>query len=513
MDNGAARFRRSFIGYDRSAVDQEFEKLLNQVDEALDQNDELRKEIRELKDERRELETTKRAMEDERTAMSRERATMAESYTSITGRVAELQNSLTSAQVTNEALQHKIDATVSERNEMQMRLDTVQERNNELTMRERQFDEIEKSVSSIMSVTKRATDRLFQKTVENQANVIRIAGDAAQEAAMIRADLTAARDDMNLAFDEFQDRIDRIDASLTGAVHKLVAIKHDNGLKNQNGDTSIESEVERLLSLRAGEVDYSDGKGYAVPVLGPYSTKFISDAAKKVNSGEMEGHPANEHYEDNKASNDDEHHNIEVRKSFPGIFKSTDDSIREANKLLDAADRASEQANTATNNPAPSYTAAPTPNPTPTYIPYQIQQNFTQQRVNPIGFESKLDSNEDEDFEKVDLTSLNADTAQMPYSQPQVIEQQAATSYMPPVTQNYAGAEAMSGSYQFAGMQPSFIPDAVPVVSVDAVQDEPTESSEEVSEIPSRPRGKRVSVNKRYGRENDKVRIFVRHGK
>ena len=353
MDYSGNRFRRRFVGYDRSAVDMEFEKLLNQVDEEVGKNEQLKREIDDLKEERRDWEYAKRTLEEERTAISRDRASLAESVSSISSKVAELETNLSSAKVANEALQNKVDATTSEKNQLQLRLETVQERNRELTLRERQFDEIEKSVSSIMSVTKRATDRLFQKSVENQENVIRIAGDAAQEAAIIRADLTAARDDMNLAFDEFQDKIDKIDASLTGAVHKLVAIKHDSGLKPKNANATIESEVERLLSMRAGEIDYSDGKGYAVPVLGPYSSKFISDTAKKVNSGEIEGNPPSQQNSAQKepsyARPDTAEEKPEskpiVKRSFPTNFESSASSIKEANKLLDDADDAAEQKN------------------------------------------------------------------------------------------------------------------------------------------------------------------------
>lgn len=528
MDNSVYRFRRAFVGYDRAAVDAEFDRLLSQVDDAMDKNEELRHEIQDLKEERRDLEFSKRALEDERSQISRERASLAESMTSISGKVAELETNLTSAKAANEALQNKIDAAASEKNELQLRLDTVQERNRELTMRERQFDEIEKSVSSIMSVTKRATDRLFQKSVENQENVIRIAGDAAQEAALIRADLTSARDDMNVAFDELQDRIDKIDASLTGAVHKLVAIKHDSGLKPKNGEATIESEVERLLSLRAGEVDYSDGKGYAVPVLGPYSAKFISDAAKKVNSGEIEGNPSYENstaanpphtVPENLDSDSSKPSSVGVKKSYPGLFQSTEDSIREANKLMDAADAAaevkresSEEEISRTVEPAaPAPSAAPTPAqgvpytnqpiptavpqaapnaaPQPTYMPYQNQPyvppTYTppQPRANPIGFGHRYDMNEQpeinpyagEHFEQVDLSTLNNQMPSIEMDNPNL-------QYIPQYPQqNYAyDAPVMNVNMT----QPQFIPTVqpqnptippqvlpnAPVVSVDAVQ-------------------------------------------
>lgn len=577
MDYDTPRFRRSFVGYDRAAVDAEFDRLLSQVDDAMDKNDELRREIQDLKEERKDLEYSKRALEEERSSISRERASLAESVTTITGKVAELETNLSSAKVANEALQNKIDAAASEKNELQLRLDTVQERNRELTLRERQFDEIEKSVSSIMSVTKRATDRLFQKSVENQENVIRIAGDAAQEAALIRADLTSARDDMNVAFDELQDRIDKIDASLTGAVHKLVAIKHDSGLKPRNADATIESEVERLLSLRAGEVDYSDGKGYAVPVLGPYSAKFISDAAKKVNSGEIDGHPASENYAASaelphaapkESSESDSKSVIEVKKTFPGLFTSTDESIREANKLMDEADAAvaageederPRKAAVPTLIPAPQPvpTAAPTvpytqpiptsapyvpqsnpmPTPTapyvpPTYNPYQPQpysppQYAPQTRANPIGFGHRYDMSEQEEinpysgehFEKVDLSTLQNQGGSIVMDTPelQYIQQAAQTqgyAYDAPAVNLSMSQPNAAAAVEYAGVAPTFVPN-MPVISANTVpvQQQSAQPGEAVSE--PKPTAKRVTVTRRVvsADPQEKVKIIVRHSK
>ena len=553
MEYAGPRFRRRFVGYDRSAVDMEFDKLLSQVDEEVEKNEELRREIKDLKEERRDWEYAKRTLEEERSAISRDRASLAESVSSISGKVAELENSLSSAKVANEALQNKIDATASEKNQLQLRLDTVQERNRELTLRERQFDEIEKSVSSIMSVTKRATDRLFQKSVENQENVIRIAGDAAQEAAIIRADLTAARDEMNVAFDEFQDRIDKIDASLTGAVHKLVAIKHDSGLKPKNAEATIESEVERLLSMRAGEVDYSDGKGYAVPVLGPYSAKFISDAAKKVNAGEIDGNPS---YAQSAARGDAPHARpggdseddsdkspVEIKKTFPGLFESSEASIKEANQLLDDADDEAERRNHVPleQQYAPRPAAQPYPyQPQPgysAYTPYPTQPYSpgygapVQQR--PIGFgiqESPEDANDTPEpqvnpysgdgYEQVDISKLsggmptiNMNSPELQYiGQPQTI---GGAFDAPALEMNLSQTAVPSNAaaYAYAGAGPTFIPDAS-VISADAQESVPSQETD-VPQENAASSAKRVEVTKRVRSVpmNEKVRIMVRHSK
>ena len=553
MDYSGSRFRRRFVGYDRSAVDLEFEKLLSQVDEEVDKNEQLKREIDDLKEERRDWEYAKRTLEEERTAISRDRASLAESVSSISSKVAELETSLSSAKVANEALQNKIDATNSEKNQLQLRLDTVQERNRELTLRERQFDEIEKSVSSIMSVTKRATDRLFQKSVENQENVIRIAGDAAQEAAMIRADLTAARDDMNLAFDEFQDRIDKIDASLTGAVHKLVAIKHDSGLKPKHADATIESEVERLLSMRAGEIDYSDGKGYAVPVLGPYSTKFIADAAKKVNAGETEGNPASQQNAAQKeppyirpdAADEKADSKPVIKRSYPSNFETSDASIREANKLLDEADGAAVQKNYVPLQQQMNQQPAPPPVYQPVYNPY-IAQPYTPPvpytppaRQNPIGFDYREEEEEEPEsvveqpgqtdapinpysdggYERVDISKLsnaaptiNMNTPELQYIVPGQVPQYAFDGAPVQMSMNVSQPviNAANGSaYQTAGSAPTFTPDT-PVVSANAPQENAVTQQPEAEASSAR----KVEVTRKVRQipVSEKVKVTVRYG-
>ena len=240
------RFRRSLIGYDRSSVDSEFERLLEQAES--------------LSTERQELQERVDALSQERSVYDRSQVRLNTQITSISGRVAELETSLSQAKAENETLSHAIEAHKAEKNAMQVRYEQLRERDRDYSLREREFAELQSSVSSIMSVTKRATDRLFQKSVENQERITMIAGDAAREVAAIRADMNEVREQLNQALDEVQDRIDRVDASLTGAVHKLVAIKHDDGLHTPDQQPDILSEVERLLSMRAGEVDYSDGK-------------------------------------------------------------------------------------------------------------------------------------------------------------------------------------------------------------------------------------------------------------
>ena len=103
--------------------------------------------------------------------------------------------------------------------------------------------------------------------------------------------------------------------------------------------------------MRAGEIDYSDGKGYAVPVLGPYSAKFIADAAKKVYAGETEGNPASQQTSAQKEppytrpDPEDGQQDAKpvIKRSYPTNFESSDVSIREANKLMTASSSISDK--------------------------------------------------------------------------------------------------------------------------------------------------------------------------
>lgn len=302
------RFRRSFCGYNRTAVDAEFNRLISQADS--------------LAEERESLQGQLDTLTAERTAYSTEQIRLNTAVTTMTSQVMELESNLSHVRSENETLAHEIEAHKAEKNALQIQYEQLRERDRDFALREREFSELQSSVSSIMSVTKRATDRLFQKSVDNQERITQIAGDAAREVATIRADMAQVREQLNAALDEVQDRIDRVDATLTGAVHKLVAIKHDDGLQVPDDQPGILSEVEHLLSLRAGETDFADGKSYSVPVLGPYGAKFLSDTAQRVNDGRITARPA-------PAAG------IEVHRVMPTQFESSDTSILEASKLLE----------------------------------------------------------------------------------------------------------------------------------------------------------------------------------
>ena len=299
------RFRRSFYGYNRAAVDAEFGRLMTQADSLIGERENMQSQIS--------------ALNEDKAFLSREQARLNASLSTSTTQIVELESNLARAKGENDTLTRAVEAHKAENNALQLRCEQLRERDRDFSMREREFAELQSSVSSIMSVTKRAADRLFQKAVDNQEQVTQIAGDAAREVAAIRADMNRVREQLNEALDMVQDRIDRVDASLTGAVHKLVAIKHDDGLQVDGQQATILNEVEHLLNMRAGE---NDGGAYTVPSLGPYGAKLVADTAQRVNDGRITA----------KASPWD---GIEVRKAMPGNFSSSERSIMEANKLLE----------------------------------------------------------------------------------------------------------------------------------------------------------------------------------
>jgi len=298
------RFRRSFYGYNRAAVDAEFGRLISQTDTLLGERETMQSQIS--------------ALNEDKDYLHREQARLNASLSTSTTQIVELESSLARAKGENDSLSRAVEAHKAENSALQLRCEQLRERDRDFSMREREFAELQGSVSSIMSVTKRAADRLFQKAVDNQEQVTQIAGDAAREVAAIRADMNRVREQLNEALDMVQDRIDRVDASLTGAVHKLVAIKHDDGLQMGDQRPSILDEVEHLLNLRAGETDGA----YAVPALGPYSAKLVADTAQRVNDGRITAKPS-------------AWDGVEVKKVVPGSFSSSEDSMLEANKLLE----------------------------------------------------------------------------------------------------------------------------------------------------------------------------------
>lgn len=316
------QFKRSFFGYNRTAVDAEFARLISQTNI--------------LSYEKENLSSQVNMLSSERDSLSRERNSLSNSVASMTGQVMELESNLLHARSENDSLARSVEAHKAENNALQLRFDQLRIRDRDFALREREFSELQNSVSSIMSVTKRATDRLFQKAVDNQERITQIAGDAAREVAGIRADMAEVRAMLNKTLDELQDRIDRVDASLTGAVHKLVAIKHDDGLQIGENRPDVLSEVERLLSMRAGEVDFAGGKGYTVPVLGPYGAKFMADTAQRVSDGRIAA-------PDERGENAGHSGNIDVKKANPTPFDSTEESILEANNLLERGGMTSEE--------------------------------------------------------------------------------------------------------------------------------------------------------------------------
>ncbi|MBE6760152.1 MAG: hypothetical protein E7554_08720 [Ruminococcaceae bacterium] len=298
------RFRRSFYGYNKAAVDAEFGRLIAQTDTLIGERENMQNQIS--------------ALNEDKNYLSREQARLNASLSTSTTQIVELESNLARAKGENDSLARAVEAHKAENSALQIRCEQLRERDRDFAMREREFAELQGSVSSIMSVTKRAADRLFQKAVDNQEQVTQIAGDAAREVAAIRADMNRVREQLNEALDMVQDRIDRVDASLTGAVHKLVAIKHDDGLQIGDQRPNILDEVEHLLNLRAGE---NDG-AYTVPALGPYGAKMVADTAQRVNDGRIT--PKASPWE-----------GVEVKKVMPGSFSSSEDSILEANKLLE----------------------------------------------------------------------------------------------------------------------------------------------------------------------------------
>jgi len=135
--------------------------------------------------------------------------------------------------------------------------------------------------------------------------------------------------------------------------------------------------------MKAGEVDYSDGKGYSVPVLGPYSSKFVTETAQRVSDGKI----MPKHMPDAP---------LEVHRANPTPFESTDDSILEASKLLERGGMTPEEYYSApefVSSPAPApqqpIQIGFTPSTEPTAQAYDsMTLSDTMQQSAPVGFQT-----------------------------------------------------------------------------------------------------------------------------
>lgn len=421
MEAEGKRFRRSFIGYNRTAVDEEFDRLLKQVDSMCAEQESMRGQISDLNTERDQL---------------------SRSVSNMSAQVVQLEQNLTMAQATADNLRMSVDAQTAEKNALIHVCDQLKARDREFSLREREFAELQSSVSSIMSVTKRATDRLFQRAADNQEHITQIAGDAAREVAVIRADMAQVRSELNRVLDELQDRIDRMDASFTNAVHKLVAIKHDTGLQPGHDTTTIDAEVERLLSMRAGEIDYAGGKNYAVPVLGPHSAKFLADTAHAVSDGKPLPESGDSEPIGNSpvASSIPPGSTIEVRRVNPSPFESTKKSISEANRLMNGAVKVVSQP----AEPEP----VPVP-PAPSRIGFSADD---EQRVIETGENITFECAETEPIAPVDMASgVQRDLTAMPIGD--VISELTAPTMHYGVARSYAAVPPVAAQSAPAPVQ------------------------------------------------------------
>ncbi|MBQ9993549.1 MAG: hypothetical protein IJP17_02440, partial [Clostridia bacterium] len=108
------RFRLSLCGYNRAAVDAEFDRLLERNES--------------LGAERQSMQQQLDSLTEERTAISREQVQLNTTITAMTGQVVELESNLNHVKNENETLVRAIEAHKAEKNAMQIRYDQLRER-------------------------------------------------------------------------------------------------------------------------------------------------------------------------------------------------------------------------------------------------------------------------------------------------------------------------------------------------------------------------------------------------
>ncbi|MBQ6569161.1 MAG: hypothetical protein IJL87_02785 [Clostridia bacterium] len=174
------------------------------------------------------------------------------------------------------------EALIEEKRSLEKDVAELREKESEFMEKNERFEEVERSVSSIMSVTQRASEKVFDEAQSQREVVAGVVSDAADQIVSLRNDIVSVRENMNKALGELQDRLDTIDKTLVSSVTRLVSVKHDV-LKSGSSAADIHNEVERLLELASRNMDITTSTGqYRVPTLGQFGASLVSESAAKV---------------------------------------------------------------------------------------------------------------------------------------------------------------------------------------------------------------------------------------
>lgn len=176
---------------------------------------------------------------------------------------------------------------ISEKEELQKTIRELRRKEAELEKRNEEFNEVERSVSSIMSVTQRASDKLYEDATLQRQKIADIASNTAQEIAKLRQDIINVRQNMNGVLGELQNRLDIIDKTLTGTVSNLISVKNEVLNNSVSSAADIQNEVDQLLKLASKDIDILPVSKYKVPDLGQYSSSLITSSAAKVMNSRM----------------------------------------------------------------------------------------------------------------------------------------------------------------------------------------------------------------------------------
>lgn len=176
---------------------------------------------------------------------------------------------------------------ISEKEELMKTIRDLRIKEAELEKRNDEFNEVERSVSSIMSVTQRASDKMYEDASLQRQKIADIASDTAQEIARLRQDILNVRQNMNGVLGELQNRLDIIDKTLTGTVSSLVSVKNEVLNNTVSSAADIQNEVDQLLKLASKDIDILPVSKYKVPDLGQYSSSLITSSAAKVMNSRM----------------------------------------------------------------------------------------------------------------------------------------------------------------------------------------------------------------------------------
>lgn len=230
-------FQRGFLGYRKKDVDEKFDSI-------------------------------KKDFLAEKEKLEQEKEQLVEEIAELTQKQNELK-----------VIQEQIEQSYSE---LEQKNELLSETNSRLSERDECYEEVAKSVTSIMSLTQRTSEKMYEDAIEKKNLVASIAFETAGKVVGIRQEVVDIRKSLDKQYNELQMRLDSVDAIITSAVSNLVTIKNEILDASIGTPGNVQEEIDQLLQYAQNSIGVDPSSRYRIPEIGRYSTTLITDSAAKV---------------------------------------------------------------------------------------------------------------------------------------------------------------------------------------------------------------------------------------